>query len=40
MVGKNATKVLQPLTYTQNAAPPELARLSKRFSAETLIKVM
>jgi hypothetical protein len=38
-VSKNATKVLQRLTYTQNAVPPELARLSKRFSAKTLINV-
>jgi hypothetical protein len=38
-LSNDATKVLQRLTYAQNAATPELARLSKRFSAETLIKV-
>ena len=36
--GRLATKVVERLTYAQNAATPELARLSKWFSAETLIK--
>ena len=35
----DATNLLQRLTYAQNADTPELARLSKRFSVETLIKL-